>query len=273
MKEKVNKYILAILLLTTFNIGCSEEQKAASNTELPSTEPEKVEGVEEKSPLYLKLGVQWEGDTGFKFFDACALPSDAPVGAIKPCIITIPEAQLYYSTVTFRIGTTAGASCPVLKFSPYYYLRSISDKYTPPGGDKEIDCSTADKEAQCYGGAAPVLLGTEFPKNRGYYFLPNVIKETSFTLPSENKTQWYKGYAVNYAVTNDLVDTITAVLPNYANRISVNERAGSAANWVDYKVTCNDIWGKTLYTLNLQIRDENQSGNTAGPDDQYKDWF
>ncbi len=155
-------------------LACSEPDSFVAP---PSEEPEDpvTEGVSETSPLYLKLGVQWEQETGFKFFDSCALDATDSIGTTKNCTITIPERKLYFSDLTFMMGTKNAAVCPVVIFSPYYYLRSSNAAYTAPGEATTTDCSVSSKPTACYGGAAPALIGADFPsKVVGYYTLANV---------------------------------------------------------------------------------------------------
>lgn len=256
-------------MIAGFNVGCSEEPETV--LEQPSTDDTNiVDGVAEGSPLYLRLGIQWEGDDEKKFttFAGCYLDKDASPPSYASCKVTIPEGQLYYSNLNFKIGTFKPESCPILSFAPYYYQRSNSNAYVPPGATDPIDCSQprALNDAKCYGGAAPTIMGSDFPQGTGYYFLSTQATESSFKLASENKTQWYGGLDVNYLATNDLIAGRGSTVVGGAN-----ERVGGT--WQDYHITCSDRWGHLLYDITLIIEDEDKEGIPSGVEDEFTDWF
>ncbi|WP_374078290.1 hypothetical protein [Bdellovibrio bacteriovorus] len=252
-------------------VGCTEEPVAV--LEQPSTDPNLEDGVAAGSPLYLKVGVQWESadpKSGFERMGNCSLPADATQGSTVNCTVSIPEGQLYYSNVNFDVGTFNANSCPIVEFRPYYYMRANTANFTPPGETAAIDCSLL-QDKKCWGGAAPTMV-TDFPKNTGYYFLTLVNATTNYTLPSENKTRWYGGDGVNYLVTNDLslADAIAPVATGSQQRVG---QVALDPNWYGYQVNCTDHWARVLYTINLTIRDENQDNAHSGPEDELTDWF
>ncbi len=91
--------------------------------------------------------------------------------------------------------------------------------------------------------------------------------EMKHTILSENKTQRYRGYGVNFSITNDLSTAGKAATVAMGVR---NERVGGS--WKDYSITCSNIWGETLYTINLTITDQNMENTDPGGSDEYPDW-
>jgi len=261
-----SRYIAGMILTALFTLGCSEEPETLSST-TPSVDAGLEDGVQKNTPLYLKVGTQWESSSenaGFERMGNCSFVSTAPAGSSMNCVVTIPEAQLYYSKVQFSIGTTDPVRCPIIHFTPYYYVRSNQAGYLPPDADETIDCSSL-AEAKCFGGSAPSLV-PEFPKSNSLYFLTMVTPITSYTLGSGNKLRWYGPSHVNYLVTNDLTDRATAI-PG-----KPKEYVGGTGNWQDHNISCSNFWGETLYNIRLIVRDEDQDEQHSGPLDDFPDW-
>ncbi|MEK2644527.1 hypothetical protein [Bdellovibrio sp. BCCA] len=270
----INKILIATFMIAGFNVGCSEEPETV--LEQPSTDDTNiVDGVPESSPLYLKLGVQWESadeKAGFERMGNCAFDADSPLESTLNCNISVPEGQLYYSNVNFDIGTLSPEKCPIISFRPYYYLRSNTAGFTPPGDTTVVDCSL-QSDPKCYGGAAPTLI-PEFPKNTGLYFLTFVSQNASFKLPSENKTRWYgTDERVNYLVTNNLTAFETPVGAGPRQRVGRPDPLNDPQTWFGYEIKCTTHWGRELYTIKLTIRDENEENNDPLGGDEYTDWF
>ncbi|WII71333.1 hypothetical protein QJS83_12755 [Bdellovibrio sp. 22V] len=253
------RLLIFIGLLSLFT-ACGEEPGVVA---LPSTDEPLNDGVVDGTPLYLKLGLSWEGTDGktIERIGNCSIPNLAPIGHLEECTISIPELKLYYSDVHFNVGTLADNSCAHINFSPYYYLRSTDAAYLPPGETSTVDCSPTQKPAKCYGGAA-TNIAPDFPKNVGVYFLPSLNPSAIFTLKSENATRLYGGARVNYLASNSLTKASQSV----AEPPGLKERAGGAFNWVNYTFTCRDIWAKPLYTIELTITEENKEL------DEFDDW-
>lgn len=294
------QHILAwVLCLTMFGtISCSGDEAAfPSVTDTPSTDPGTDPGtdtgtdldatVPDGTGLYFRLGIKWESaaeDSAFTNLSR-AESGDCVVTSVTPditCSFTVPEGQLYYSTLQFRMGSKAAASCPILKFRPYYYQKSAASPvaddpgtpgdetapgYTPSGSDTELSCADG-KEALCFGGAAPHMV-EGFPENTGRYFLPQVTPESSYNLDSENKLRSYYGAGVNYLVTNDLPTPDRAANANApADLAASRERVGGTFN--DYYVWCETFWAEPVFSIKVMISDENE--DPTGGLDQYPDW-
>lgn len=96
------------------------------------------------------------------------------------CGVEIPETQLWFSSLKFKIRTPAGLDederCDVIYFYPYFYRVSNlnAQGFTPfwaPGG---VDCSTMTNGAfpiGCYSGPATHLV-PGFPQNVGLHHIP-----------------------------------------------------------------------------------------------------
>ncbi|WP_374029817.1 hypothetical protein [Bdellovibrio bacteriovorus] len=265
MKTKVCfLFFLASLALTA---GCGEEPTAAAV--LPSTDEVTNDGVIEGTPLYLKLGVSWEGSDGqtTERMGNCSISPNAPIPTTINCSIAVPELQLYYSKVHFLIGTLKPEACSAIDFVPYYYRRSNQANFKPAGSDADIDCSASPADKKCYGGAGPSMI-EKFPADKGTYFLPYVTSSYDFVLESENSTRWYGGTHVNYLVANDVADPSVAIANGPKQRVGGND----PEDWMDYYISCKNLWGETMYQINLEIKDEDQEDLHTGPEDQFDDW-
>lgn len=257
---------LPLMIFVAVINACSYEPPGSS--EAPSTDDDDETQQEEVRPLYLEVGLKWEGATEYKTVLDCKTPVMPANGQTYNCSITIPEAQLYYSDVRFRVGTSDALQCPLVSFHPYYYKRSNLGNYVPPNGE-EIDCTpgnTTPLSPNCYGGAGPAILGETISQYTGRYFVSAVGKRADFEVPSENTTQWYKGYAVNYRITNDLATAARAT------GVTTGAKTRVAGTYFDYRAACRNIWGEHLFSLLLTISDENQTNNPTGTLDEYDDW-
>lgn len=259
---------ISILILALLLGACTPEKKTL--LEAPSTpEPEDGTGLSDSDALlYFQVGTRWEmAESGSyelaKTNGQCQINSTDNVGASKNCVITIPEAKLYYSDIQFYTGSTNPAKCPIVTFTPYHYQRSASQTFKPRGQTEEIDCSpTADEpNILCFGGAAPGMF-TDYLDSPSRYFNTELTKHASFDLKSENSKRMYGGDKVNYLVTNNITDPTSDDLTN-------GPRARTGAEWTDYKVSCKDQWEEPLYEINIIIQDENFVGTGT---DHFEDW-
>lgn len=280
---KIQKLIpLLFICVSLFSTSCNYEppKVAGLPSEEPEPEPEPVEEEEEEPPpkrsVYLEVSMQWQGDTSENYtpVGTCELLSDDNQ-VDKVCNVAVPEAQLYYSRIRFRIGSDNSVQCPILSFIPYHYQRSKAEDYVPPGTTEEQDCSptnTNPLSPLCYGGAAPSLI-PEFPVNKGQYFLTAIMPFYDYKLEPSNEIRWYGLDRVNYMLTNDLsaarrsVEVLTG-----ANQRVPDDPPNDYYSFVDYTVLCEDIYGEDLVKLQLTISDINQPNNNNGVLDQYKDW-
>lgn len=292
-----NKYLLVILSLLCIGlISCGEAEvpgiieepsQEPTPTPTPTPTPPPPGSVDTDIPtnagLYFRLEIKWEtsGDKApFESWAGCELPNsptplpDTPTEGV--CNITIPEGQLYYSHLNFKVGTRYPQICPIMNFRPYYYVRSEkplvkdangnpTDGYLPPGEKDFIECSDGINP-KCYGGAGPVMV-KGFPDNTGSYFLTEFMQQASYELKSSNSVRHYNSYLVNYQVTNDLA------LVERANTVTsgLKERVQNTYN--DYEVSCTNYWGEKLFSMVIVISDENMDGAESGtPHDNFPDW-
>lgn len=284
MKKLVVLFITFGTLLS-FILGCAGNGESNS-FELPSTTPPVTTNPPDPlagSPLYLNFSLRWEAGSAteeaspYTSFDKnCAIAPLAPNGTIRNCTINVPEAQLFYSDIKFGIGTKVPGNCPIIRFFPYYYRRSVDQNFTDPKSGNTFDCrraadgGPATDQKECYGGAAPTMI-TGFPTYAGLYYLTGVTNEFGPKIEASNALLYYGPSLVNYLVTNDLA------VPARSTQVASgpNARAGDESgvvDWTDYKVTCENAWGERIYTLNLTLGDENEDNNATGAADEYPDW-
>lgn len=297
MKTKhILSWILCFAIVST--VSCSGNDPAFPTvTENPSTDPGTNPGtdpvtdpgavdttVPDGTPLYFRLGIKWESAADATAFTNLNRKNgaDCVVTSVMPditCNFSIPEGQLYYSKLQFRMGSRAAASCPILKFRPYSYQKSnispvAADTtagtpaipgYKPQGTTTELSCADG-KEPKCYGGAAPFMV-EGFPESTGHYFLPSVTAETSYVLNSENALRSYYGTGVNYLATNDLPDDGSRATDE---AVTTNSQERVGGTFVDYFVWCETMWAEQLFSIKLIISDENV--DASGGADQYRDW-
>ena len=285
MKKFVSIFFIVVAGLLTLN--CQESKKAAvidigSQTPDGPTVVTEVEGVTAGSPLFVKVGLAWETDSSSKYaFSApCFFSPGSVVGDEKDCTFTIPEAKLFYSRVNFRMGSLDPVNCGRIVFEPYYFQRSnrmIANAFDP--SLSEIDCSanpTNPKDAGCWGGAAPILLGADWPLSKAKYFFPTTGNQNDYIIDSSNTVR-HLGTGVNWMITNDLTDRVTGYQatanadPTKPTIVGANERLPNQFN--DYFVSCVDIWGESQFKMRLIISDENTVNSVNGSVlDTYTDW-
>lgn len=262
--------VLAIILSTV--LSCSEEPQPLQQTTLPSVEEPVDSDISESAVLYLVFGTRWESEAagGFTKWVSCEIPANS-VQTSKTCTVSVPEARLYFSSVQFKVGTKIAASCPILSFHPHYYRRSDSNAYRSPdmkASDPALDCSgSRPVEKRCYGGAAPIMVES-FPENAGTYILTHVSASSSYEMVSSNSKRSYGTNAVNYMVTNDLLNRTTDQTDPLTSRYVDTDNP-----FLDYRVYCANYWGEVTYAIDLVVSDENMDGAEGGtPHDDFPDW-
>ncbi|MGZ3770408.1 MAG: hypothetical protein ACXVCP_16165 [Bdellovibrio sp.] len=270
MKISSLNYLLIVFFILN-QIACSGSDQALppTSSSSSSTASTDVTGVDPTSILYIKLSSRWESakDTDpFENWGNCSITPTSS-GPSLTCQLSIPEQQMFYSSIKFTVGTFKASECPVISFRPYYYKRSEVNGYVPPGSSTALDCSkTTGIDKQCYGGAGPTLI-TDFPDSKGQYFFPDVNANSDFILKSENSLRIYSNALVNYLITNDLS---AAGRSTAGDPTTKTERV--ADSFKDYTVSCNNYWGETLYKITLIVSDENSKGALGGSQDDYPDW-
>jgi hypothetical protein len=287
---------LSVVVAAVLNFSCQGEKHAAL-VELPSTNPTDgpttvsgVEGVANSSPLYFKIGLGWEPPNGdestiiYTYSQPCYFEPGSVVGSRKTCRITVPEQKLYYSYIKFRMGTLDTNKCAFVSFQPYYYRRSNIKIYNNWDSEKvDIDCRPPSQVAGCYGGAAPIMLADLWPKYKSFYFLPAVGNQQDFMLRSANKAGQFGGIKINWMATNDIsspavtghqTPAIDPMDPEKSTPVGYDEKIDGASGWVDYQISCVDLWGEPQYTLDLLFSDENTVDEVNGGSyDTFPDWY
>lgn len=278
-------FILSVVFVVA-GLGCSGEKKAklyipdtASISQPSETNVEEVAGVENSSVLYFKLGIAWESDESevYSYIKTCALPPAAIAGSSQTCSLAIPELQLYYSKLQFKVGTLDRAACPFVSFTPYYYIRSTQEIVNTWDGQTSITCNTTPYAAGCVGGAGPAML-SNFGEQTGYYFVSAVSNEGNYPLESPNKKRQLGPTNTNLMVTNDIANPTagqisSAPLPGGAYPAAdAFEKVTGAGTWQDYTVDCKDMWGATTHRITIKISDQNTATSTGGSVDHFADW-
>lgn len=262
---KIFRYTSIIFFALFFSLtGCSGD-KVAEESSSSTTTPDSgaYEGVGDTTALYLNISTKWETGSTVQSFKTCSLSSLTAPDATMTCNVSIPEGQMYYSSIIFTVGSNNSALCPIVTFTPYRYRRSVVDGYIPPGADTGVDC-TDSKIKQCWGGAAPTMIES-FPKDFGKYFMTSVATAATFTLPSESATRWYQGHSVNYLAANNLTNK-NVDIPN------ADYDKNNQSYFSDYYVTCRDLWAHDLYTIRLVLSDEDtKTGELV--EDEVEDWL
>lgn len=182
-------------------------------------------------------------------------------GSSVVCNVKIPEAQLQYSSLNFRVVGGAGV-CDVVEFTPYSYLASTSATFIPMWSGAKgtaIDCSgtTTPRVADCFGGAAKYIVPS-FPDFGSVYYTPNVggIAELKVSSPSPASKISTNRMHSNH-MTNTSLKTTGVTLGG----------DGLVANtFQDYEVSCRNKFGEKLYSITIVIDDEETATN------DYSDW-
>ncbi|MBO9667314.1 MAG: hypothetical protein J7501_10940 [Bdellovibrio sp.] len=276
MKSYLLLQILVFALVVP-NLGCSGDEVKAEDAASTTPDTDPLSEVDPASPLYLKISTKWEDSSNVSnsVSETCAIDPSTPMpAATMSCTLEVPEAQLFYSDLKFSFGTFQTATCPVVHFVPYYYKRSTSDSYIPPGEKEPATCGS-DPTLNCYGGAAPTIMGdSDFMKGfRSLYIVTALGNQSEKVLTAESKLRWYSGYDVNYLVTNDLTARGTTIDP-VADNTKPMHKAYVADSMVDWGVYCEDFFGHTQYGIKLTIKDKDKL-NSTDPDateDEYDDW-
>lgn len=282
-------FLIFGVVFVVAGLGCAGEKKAAlyippisGNASQPSeTNVDEVPGVSGGSVLYFKLGVAWESgesdvSESYTYVKTCSLPPASIAGSSQTCTVTVPELQLYYSNLQFKVGTLDRVACPFVSFTPYYYVRSRQEMVNSWDDKTKVSCDADPYAATCFGGAGPVMI-SDFKNDRGRYFVSATTNEGNYPLPSSNKTRQLGPLNTNIMVTNDIsVPTAgqeSTIQPGDAYPVANQfEKVTGAGTWQDYVVACKDMWGATTHSITIKISDRNTESSTGGPVDHFADW-
>lgn len=204
--------------------------------------------------LYLKVETAWENNKEEKTTIAnCKIPYGSAPASFN-CAAIVPEAQLFYSDLTFTSGTADRVTCSVIEFSPYFYQGSSSANFFPTykndtSATVSIDCSAAPINADCFNGVAKVMVPT-FPNKTGFYYLTSDRSELVKSVASANEL----GMASNKFSANNLADQVTPQAGVYVGNSMQN-----------YRVDCRDFWNELHYSINFTLNDEDYPGAGTTP--------
>lgn len=277
-----------VLWILVFCLGVSSCAKKKLTDDLSSQgdaipEEDKTKTIEANILSLFIEGKYEEGgnpDQKTYNFGTCVVPPDTTKGSTTTCEIAIKEAQLHYTTLTFKYGGGGSSVCPLLYFYPYYYIKSTAASFDPFFGstDASLDCSEATNGTnvlewpeECLGGSLNLITGAE--RSLAYYsFLDTSTQMVSMQFMSphvKNKDASGKiyDYRTNLSLTNNLVTRSSDIV------VSSKKLYYSADSFNDYTWTCNDLWGNVLYTLKLILSDEDEKDdNSETSKDTYYDW-
>jgi hypothetical protein len=197
----------------------------------------------------------WENATETQTHATCTVtdatvPKQAVTGTPVSCTASIPEAQLYYSSLRFSIS--ASTQCDIVTFRPFYYQISDSAAYTPPNTTTVVVCdgSTTPIPQACFGGAGTNII-TNLGTNTGLYFLPGFEPSRDFEAISGNTKRQsapeFSGLENRWTVNN---------LPAASRAVTVND-VYLQNTWQDWQVICRDEWDEPLYRMTIDIIDAN----------------
>jgi hypothetical protein len=273
----MKKFILFSFMfgaLSSTLVSCGEPPK--KTTESSSSSP--VGNLGDDTALYISVSTLWESVTDTadaQVHKTCSISSLAPTGTTITCDAIVPEGQLHYSKVLYAVGTKMSSVCPIVSFYPYYYLRSSASNFNPPGEDATttVDCSDKDKRKvgkQCWGGAAPQIIDG-FPTNTGWYHISAGGLSKTYTLEAENTLRWdsNKDGPKNFLTSNNM--PAAARNNNIAGKYSVDPSDATFTKMHDYYVVCEDLWAHPIYSIKLNLWDEDTKGQD-GVLDEVEDW-
>ncbi len=230
-------------------------------------------GGSQSTPFKLRVTVKtkWEGGGADTTWGSCNATSTTPNVGKSTCTINIPEAQLFFSKLKFTFDVESETTCAQVSFYPFYYLSSKSAGYTPPGATAAIDCSGTNWQtnAGCWNGAVKDVVPT-FPSQSGRYFLPGASGTSYSGFPDvlSSNEKFTSLVSNNRYTVNSIPNAARAAYP--ATGVgpflaTAGDCGASAARnpegvcYLDYYVTCTDVYGETLYSVLMQINDINST--------------
>jgi hypothetical protein len=247
-----NIAMLALLISCSGTLKTDGATGASAGAAAASTSSTTTPGL--SGGLYFRVSTSWEGnDTDLTVWKSCDL-SGTVTGAplTSTCSVLIPEGQLHFSKLHFIVGTTNPQTCKRLSFFPYYYKLSNGAAYTPPWytDTTTVDCSgvTVPMPVDCYDGAAPQILSTDFNPVGGYtgrYFMTAAETEHTYTIVSANSLLKPN----NRYSSNNKTDP-TAAVANYI-----------ANSMVNYTAVCYDEWDRQMYRMTIYVSDNDIDGD------------
>lgn len=251
--------------LSSTVISCGEPPK--KTTDSSSTDGSTNTNFADNTAVYLTITSQWDTDDAtapITTHGNCSITSLEAPGTVKNCKIKVPEGQMYHSKINFVVGTKMSDLCPMMVFKPYVYrISERDDDYIPNKETANATCATTPDDPKCFGGSMTYFLGNDYPEYSFLFFISAGLGSNTFTLPSENKTRWYKSNPKkNYLATNNM---------SYAARAADQAGIYVGGSMEDYQIMCVDLWYHPLYTINLILADEDTK-NQDGTLDEISDW-
>lgn len=195
------------------------------------------------------------------------------------CSISVPEGQLFYSKLVFKIESDAEATCSQISFRPYYYLMSKSAGFFTPGTSTgAIDCSGVlwQTTLGCWNGPGTTILGTAalLRSAAGVYYTPTAttLSKTYEMASSPNDKYSSLNASTRYSA-NDLADATVSVAtgndPYVATggdcTVGNNNPAGGQC-YFDWYFECRDAYNERQYSITARIVE------VDGATDSFTDW-
>lgn len=257
LQSKTVRSTLSLIAATFISSGClSPAADFAGKTSSVIVTPPDNGGVapSQGDALYLKVETAWENNRAEKTTIAnCRIPYGSAPASFN-CSALVPEAQLFYSDLTFTAGTADNVTCSIIYFEPYYYQASSSASFLPTyknstAATVPIDCSVAPISPDCFNGVAKHMVPT-FPNKTSFYYLTSDRSELVKSVASANEL----GIASNKFSANNLADQATPQAGVYIGNSMQN-----------YQVDCRDFWGELHYSINFSLNDEDYPGAGTTP--------
>jgi hypothetical protein len=287
-----NRHLLiSLVCLVGLATGCKGKDSPYAAYSSPSngTTPPGAPTVSAAAPLALRIFSIYDKQeyvNNFTFTETgtttCSASAATPV---VTCTISVPEGRMWLSSFSFSFAWLA-SKCTLMTFQPYYYQRSASAGYVPPGSTDAVDCSALPTSAACFNGAA-VSIVQDFPKNGAILYTPDetdLNQVLSDTVKLESS--WSQGkLSNNLLVANDMPvgkrganhdgatfnTALLAAAPYYGAYVGTDYYM--ADTFVDYQLSCRDDWfDLQTYTINLNITEEDSASTTTPAQNHFATW-
>lgn len=199
--------------------------------------------------LFFHVTSSWEGSsTRTTWLSNCTIPLSSATGTSINCTMSVPEAELHYSSLYMKVGSSDTSKCALVLFYPYVYQASSAASYTLPryGAATTAVCNASPLPLNCYDGPATLLHPT-YPYITHTYMVTENTPEAEFTITSGWTNNRLTNTWVANAITNAAAgDSVTAPGSTRAATYVANTMQ-------DYQAKCIDEYNETIYTITVKI--------------------
>lgn len=238
MRSRSSLFILLFLLCRCSTTDLFEVRRSGSATL-------------KKSDFTVQVFTRWENsDLDPQLVGECVVDEGEKRGTEVECPIRIPEGQLFFGELQFRVKARV-EGCAQMIFHPFYYLESRSPSFQRTRTDAAIDCSKDEIPKECYNGPAPDLV-EGWPEYTGKYVNLSTAREAEFTIPSANS----KMRNNNRWIVNDLDDSLRG--ESFRGFVG-----GTMRNW---GFQCRDKYSEILRHITVKFSDIDAPPDTEGVD-------